>query len=46
MRSEEFLRALVDARAVGRSRLIRNRWRNFYMRHCRNIFAGFRTVAR
>ena len=25
---------------------IRNRWRNFYMRHCRNIFAGFRTVAR
>jgi iron(II)-dependent oxidoreductase len=29
-----------------RSRLIRNTWRNFYMRHRRNIFAGFRTVAR
>ena len=28
-----------------RSRLIRNTWRNFYMRHRRNIFAGFRTVA-
>jgi hypothetical protein len=21
-------------------------WRNFYMRHRRNIFAGFRTVSR
>ena len=29
-----------------RSRLIRATWRNFYMRHRRNIFAGFRTVAR
>jgi ergothioneine biosynthesis protein EgtB len=28
-----------------RSRLIRNTWRNFHMRHRRNIFAGFRTVA-
>jgi iron(II)-dependent oxidoreductase len=28
-----------------RSRLIRNTWRNFYMRHRRNIFAGFRTCA-
>jgi iron(II)-dependent oxidoreductase len=27
-----------------RSRLIRSTWRNFYMRHRRNIFAGFRTV--
>ena len=29
-----------------RSRLIRSTWRNFYMRHRRNIFAGFRTAAR
>jgi len=29
-----------------RSRLIRSTWRNFYKRHRRNIFAGFRTVAR
>jgi iron(II)-dependent oxidoreductase len=28
-----------------RSRLIRSTWRNFYMRHRRNIYAGFRTVA-
>jgi len=28
-----------------RGRLIRNTWRNFYKRHRRNIFAGFRTVA-
>jgi iron(II)-dependent oxidoreductase len=28
-----------------RSRLIRNTWRNFFMRHRRNIFAGFRTCA-
>jgi iron(II)-dependent oxidoreductase len=28
-----------------RSRLIRPTWRNFYMRHRRNIWAGFRTVA-
>jgi len=28
-----------------RTRLIRSTWRNFYMRHRRNIFAGFRTVA-
>lgn len=28
-----------------RSRLIRSTWRNFYMRHRRNIFAGFRTAA-
>ncbi len=28
-----------------RSRLIRSTWRNFYKRHRRNIFAGFRTVA-
>jgi iron(II)-dependent oxidoreductase len=28
-----------------RSRLIRSTWRNFYMRHRRNIFAGLRTVA-
>jgi gamma-glutamyl hercynylcysteine S-oxide synthase len=28
-----------------RSRLIRATWRNFYMRHRRNIFAGFRTAA-
>ena len=28
-----------------RSNLIRNTWRNFYMRHRRNILAGFRTVA-
>ena len=27
-----------------RSRLIRATWRNFYMPHRRNIFAGFRTV--
>ena len=26
-----------------RARLIRDTWRNFYMRHRRNIFAGFRT---
>jgi gamma-glutamyl hercynylcysteine S-oxide synthase len=30
---------------VTRARLIRNTWRNFYMRHRRNIFAGFRTCA-
>ena len=29
-----------------RSRLIRGTWRNFYKRQRRNIFAGFRTVAR
>jgi iron(II)-dependent oxidoreductase len=29
-----------------RSRLIRATWRNFYKHHRRNIFAGFRTVAR
>jgi iron(II)-dependent oxidoreductase len=29
-----------------RSRLIRATWRNFYKVHRRNIFAGFRTVAR
>ena len=29
-----------------RSRLIRPTWRNFYKAHRRNIFAGFRTVAR
>jgi gamma-glutamyl hercynylcysteine S-oxide synthase len=28
-----------------RSGLIRNTWRNFYMRHRRNVFAGFRTCA-
>jgi iron(II)-dependent oxidoreductase len=28
-----------------RSRLIRSTWRNFYKRHRRNVFAGFRTVA-
>ncbi len=28
-----------------RSRLIRNTWRNFYMKQRRNIFSGFRTVA-
>ena len=28
-----------------RARLVRNTWRNFFMRHRRNIFAGFRTVA-
>jgi len=28
-----------------RARLIRNTWRNFYMRQRRNIFAGFRTCA-
>jgi len=28
-----------------RSRLIRSTWRNFYMRHRRNIVAGFRTAA-
>ena len=28
-----------------RTRLIRSTWRNFYMRHRRNIFAGFRTCA-
>src|SRR5712691_561491 len=28
-----------------RSRLIRGTWRNFYKRHRRNVFAGFRTVA-
>ena len=28
-----------------RSRLIRNTWRNFFMRHRRNIYAGFRTCA-
>ena len=28
-----------------RSRLIRSTWRNFFMRHRRNIFAGFRTAA-
>lgn len=28
-----------------RSKLIRNTWRNFYMKHRRNIFAGFRTCA-
>ena len=26
-----------------RSALIRNTWRNFFIRHRRNIFAGFRT---
>lgn len=30
---------------VTRARLIRATWRNFYMRHRRNIFAGFRTCA-
>ena len=29
-----------------RSRLIRATWRNFFKRHRRNIFAGFRTAAR
>ena len=29
-----------------RARLIRSTWRNFYMRQRRNVFAGFRTVAR
>jgi iron(II)-dependent oxidoreductase len=29
-----------------RSRLIRSSWRNFYMKQRRNVFAGFRTVAR
>jgi ergothioneine biosynthesis protein EgtB len=29
-----------------RARLIRSTWRNFYPRHRRNVFAGFRTVAR
>ncbi|MEX2599227.1 MAG: SUMF1/EgtB/PvdO family nonheme iron enzyme, partial [Dehalococcoidia bacterium] len=28
-----------------RSRLIRNTWRNFYMPHRRDVFAGFRTCA-
>jgi iron(II)-dependent oxidoreductase len=28
-----------------RSRLIRNTWRNFFMRQRRNLFAGFRTCA-
>jgi len=28
-----------------RSRLVRNSWRNFFKRHRRNIFAGFRTCA-
>jgi iron(II)-dependent oxidoreductase len=28
-----------------RSRLIRGTWRNFYKRHRRNVWAGFRTVA-
>jgi iron(II)-dependent oxidoreductase len=28
-----------------RSRLVRNTWRNFFMRHRRNIVAGFRTCA-
>ncbi|MGH7278860.1 MAG: selenoneine synthase SenA [Candidatus Rokuibacteriota bacterium] len=28
-----------------RSRLIRSTWRNFYKRHRRNVFAGFRTAA-
>ena len=28
-----------------RSRLIHSTWRNFYKRHRRNVFAGFRTVA-
>ena len=28
-----------------RARLLRNTWRNFYMRQRRNIFAGFRTCA-
>lgn len=28
-----------------RSRLIRNTWRNFFKRHRRNVFAGFRTCA-
>jgi iron(II)-dependent oxidoreductase len=28
-----------------RTRVIRSTWRNFYMRHRRNIFAGLRTVA-
>ena len=28
-----------------RSRLIRATWRNFFKRHRRNVFAGFRTVA-
>jgi iron(II)-dependent oxidoreductase len=29
-----------------RARLIRSTWRNFYLRHRRNVLAGFRTVAR
>ena len=29
-----------------RSRLIRATWRNFFVRHRRNVLAGFRTVAR
>lgn len=28
-----------------RSRLIRNTWRNFYQKHRRDVFAGFRTCA-
>ncbi|HJO37472.1 MAG: selenoneine synthase SenA [Vicinamibacterales bacterium] len=29
-----------------RSRMVRNTWRNFFIRHRRNIVAGFRTCAR
>jgi iron(II)-dependent oxidoreductase len=29
-----------------RARLVRNTWRNFFKAHRRNLFAGFRTVAR
>ncbi len=30
---------------ASRSKLVRNTWRNFFMRHRRNIVAGFRTCA-
>jgi iron(II)-dependent oxidoreductase len=30
---------------VSRSRLVRNSWRNFFIRHRRNIYAGVRTCA-
>jgi iron(II)-dependent oxidoreductase len=38
-------KALRGGAWTTRSRLIRSTWRNFYMRHRRNIFTGFRTVA-
>ena len=39
-------KVLKGGACTTRSRLIRATWRNFFVRHRRNVLAGFRTVAR